>query len=802
MSGSVETLREELASAHDTIAELRGQLAACEVNRQQGRHDLDDSRRALLFMLEDLESARKKIELAHLQWMTALDAIEDPIFLHDKEFRILRANRAYQQCAGIPYTELLGKPYFEIFPKMDGPLPGCLHAMGCGEWAVDEFVQGDTIYSGRSRPVCTESGEYQLSVHSLQDVTRRKQDERRLRESEQRYRTLFETMLNGFAYCRMLYENGIPSDFVYLDVNAAFEQQTGLKNVAGKRVSEVIPGIRESDPQLFERYGRVAAGGAPEQFEIYVEALKMWFFISVYSPEPQHFVAVFDVITARKLAQQALENEALRRRLLMQASRDGIAIIDQQHRVVEANARFAEMLGYTPDEMLELHTWDFEANMSEAEIRAGFTDLSIANTTLETRHRRKDGTLYDAEVSIGGSKVGGEPMVFTVSRDISERKQHERAMHRANRALRTISAGNQVLIHAQDEAQLLREMCGVAVQIGGYQMAWIGYARDDAEKSVEHMAHACLKAHCPKLLPLTWNETQREICPAGRAIISGQHRVVEDIAADPEANPWREEAVRCNFASYIALPLKDGARTFGALVLFDDKANSFDADEVTLLEEMAGDLAFGILTSRVKKAHRENEQRLQQNMLQTVKAIAGIVEMRDPYTSGHQVRVAEVARAIAGQMGMPDEQVQAIYLAGLLHDLGKISIPAEILSKPGRLNAIEYSLIKMHPQSGYDILKDIDFAWPIAQMVLQHHEHLDGSGYPQGLRDGEILIGARILSVADVVEAMSSHRPYRPGLGINAALDEIVRARGTHYDPQVVDACMALFKENNYVIPK
>jgi HD-GYP domain-containing protein (c-di-GMP phosphodiesterase class II) len=343
-------------------------------------------------------------------------------------------------------------------------------------------------------------------------------------------------------------------------------------------------------------------------------------------------------------------------------------------------------------------------------------------------------------------------------------------------------------------------MCDVAVQTGGYRMAWIGYARDDADKTIEQMAQAGFKNGCTDLNLLTWAEARHASCPAGAAIIRGEHIVVQDILSDSSANSWRENALRYGYASCIALPLMDGKRAFGALVIFDDKKNVFDADEVKVLEEMSGDLAFGILTLRMKAAHREQEQRLQKNMLQTVEAIASIVEMRDPYTSGHQARVADIAKEIARQMGLPEEQMQAIHLAGLVHDLGKIRIPAEILSKPSRLNEVEYKLIKMHPQAGYDILKGVDFSWPIAGMVLQHHERMDGSGYPQGLKGDEILPGARILIVADVVEAMSSHRPYRPGLGIDTALAEIVRGRGTHYDPQVVDACVALFKESGYVI--
>ena len=149
-------------------------------------------------------------------------------------------------------------------------------------------------------------------------------------------------------------------------------------------------------------------------------------------------------------------------------------------------------------------------------------------------------------------------------------------------------------------------------------------------------------------------------------------------------------------------------------------------------------------------------------------------------------------------MGLSAEQIHGVHLAGVVHDLGKIKIPAEILSKPGRITDIEHSLIKTHSQAGYDILKGIDFPWPIAQMVLQHHERLDGFGYPQGLKGDAILLEARILSVADVVEAMSSHRPYRPGLGVEAALAEITRQRGSHFEPAVVDACLALFREQGY----
>ncbi|MBU1775668.1 MAG: HD-GYP domain-containing protein, partial [Gammaproteobacteria bacterium] len=184
--------------------------------------------------------------------------------------------------------------------------------------------------------------------------------------------------------------------------------------------------------------------------------------------------------------------------------------------------------------------------------------------------------------------------------------------------------------------------------------------------------------------------------------------------------------------------------------------------------------------------------------MQTIGAISATVEARDPYTAGHEQRVAQLASAIAVEMGLSAEAVHGISLASSIHDLGKIRVPAEILSKPGKLSPIEYELVKIHSQTGYDIIKDIEFPLPIALMVLQHHERLDGSGYPQGLKDGQILLEAKIMGVADVVEAMSMHRPYRPGLGIDAALEEISRHRGVMYDADVVDSCVALFREKKF----
>lgn len=182
----------------------------------------------------------------------------------------------------------------------------------------------------------------------------------------------------------------------------------------------------------------------------------------------------------------------------------------------------------------------------------------------------------------------------------------------------------------------------------------------------------------------------------------------------------------------------------------------------------------------------------------TVTALSSAVEKRDPYTAGHQERVKQLSCAIASELNLPQKQISGVSMSAVIHDVGKVYIPTQILNKPGKLNDAELTLIKVHPQVGYDILKGIDFPWPIAEVVLQHHEKIDGSGYPQGIKNDKILFEAKIIGVADVVEAMASHRPYRPSLGIDKALQEIERFKGSKFDAQIVDTCVKLFKEKNF----
>ncbi|MDD5033433.1 MAG: GAF domain-containing protein [Methylococcaceae bacterium] len=393
---------------------------------------------------------------------------------------------------------------------------------------------------------------------------------------------------------------------------------------------------------------------------------------------------------------------------------------------------------------------------------------------------------------------------------IEDQKRTETALSHSNRALTTLSEVNRALVYSRDLDELFHSICRSIIQQRGYRLAWVGYLQHDAEKSIKIMAYASDSGEFPDTIQPTWAESGQGMGPVGRAARSGMMQLCQDIANDPYYQPWREEALKHGHAASIALPLTDpNGVVFGVLALYAEETQAFTAMEIQLLEEMSEDLAFGVNILQVRherdlalELNQQQLKQLQENLEDTVRAIAGIVELRDPYTAGHQVRVAELAVAIAKQMGLSQERRYAIHLAGTVHDLGKIQVPSEILSKPGEISDLEYNLIKTHPRAGYDILKGINFPWPIAQMVLQHHERQDGTGYPQGLKGDQILLEARILAVADVVEAMSANRPYRIGLGIETALEEISAQRGIHYDPQVVDACLTLFLEQHYSLPE
>jgi len=251
---------------------------------------------------------------------------------------------------------------------------------------------------------------------------------------------------------------------------------------------------------------------------------------------------------------------------------------------------------------------------------------------------------------------------------------------------------------------------------------------------------------------------------------------------------------------HYCVPMVFEGKTLGVINTYIKDGHPHNKTENDFLTLFANTTAGLIVWKRAEDKLEQSLEKLGKVSDGMIHVIAKIVERRDPYTAGHQKRTTQIACAIAGELGMSEDRIDGLRMAGIIHDIGKIYIPAEILSKPGRLTDLEFSMVKTHAQVGFDILKDIDFPWPIAQIVLQHHEKIDGSGYPQGLKENAILQEAGILAVADVVEAISSDRPYRPAIGLDKALEEIEGKSGIYYDAAVVTACLGLFRKKGFKI--
>jgi putative nucleotidyltransferase with HDIG domain len=282
---------------------------------------------------------------------------------------------------------------------------------------------------------------------------------------------------------------------------------------------------------------------------------------------------------------------------------------------------------------------------------------------------------------------------------------------------------------------------------------------------------------------------------AREALESGETRVMQEYDPKCISADWAALAARYELRSSVALPLLHGGECYGVLCVHARQTGLFVDEELKLLTELANDLAFGIATVRLRTERDSARASMDLAFYQSIRAAALTVEKRDPTTAGHQLRVSELSVAIAQRLGLDAERVEAIRFAAMVHDIGNIYVPAEILNRPGSLSPVEFELVKCHVTVGHEIVSGIDFPWPVAEMVLQHHERLDGSGYPNQLRGEQIVQGARIIAVADVVEAICSHRPFRPALGPEAAMTELREGARRLYDPAVAEVCTALIQE-------
>ena len=653
-------------------------------------------------------------------------------------------------------------------------------------------------------------------IAAVRSRAARAQLEASLQTSEERFRAAADASPDAIFVFKSLRDSaGNLVDLEIIEMNARAAQQIGMarEDAIGKTYLGLLPFYETHG--TFDKYVQVVTTGTRFEGEFAYDVPrkgKRWFRQQVVRVGDGIAISLRD-ITAWKTAGDKIREGEERLRLALAAAHMGVWSIvletDTHTTSEDIGPIFGLPKGAGPRSTAALleavHPDDREALAS---------GIQRSRETAQPAHREfrvvwPDGTVHwvESHGSIICDEASNPVRSVGVLADITQRKLDIFELQRANRALKTLSAGNEALVHAKSESELLHEVCRVIVERGGYTMAWVGYPQNDQAAIVKPMAWAGVEDDYLQAHNLTWADDEQGQRPFSKALRSADAEMARDVRNDPAYLAVRDLVLRPDYVCNLALPLLDGAKVIGVLSIFASEQDAFDAQEGLLLQELADDLAYGIVTLRTREerdriahAHAHHEATLRKSLEDSIQAIAATVEMRDPYTSGHQKRVAELAVAIAREMGLPEDQVRGLHLASVVHDLGKISVPAEILAKPGKLTSIEFALIQGHAQAGYDILKDIDFPWPIATIVRQHHERLDGTGYPQGLKGEDILLESRIMAVADVLEAMASHRPYRATLGIDVALQEIERGRGIKYDAAVVDACLKLFREGRYVL--
>ena len=517
----------------------------------------------------------------------------------------------------------------------------------------------------------------------------------------------------------------------------------------------------------------------------------------------QEFNCMLDAQERQREERAALIGEFER---LVRLARDIFLLLDPAGNIVEANAAAAAAYGYGADELRRMNVRELRAPQARSTLAQDWEkSLQPGGVLFESVHQRKDGTTFPVEISSQTIDLGGKPYRQSFIRDISARHAAAEQIKRLNTAYAMLSETNQSIVRLGDEAELLQHICRVAVDFGGYAGAWVALIDAPSRRLVPAAIEGSIGEYVRRITISTDPERPEGRGPMALALREGRPYYCRDFFDDPATEPWQALAAKAGIRALAALPLRRGGKVIGTFNLYSAEPAVYDDATRALLEEMALDISFALDNFDRETARREAEveigryvARLEQAMQSTLQAVSLMVELRDPYTAGHERRVGELAAAIGIEMDLSEATVKGLRLAGYVHDIGKVSIPAEILSKPSRLTAMEFELIKGHCRSGYDVLKGVDFPWPVADVILQHHERLDGSGYPRALKDGEILLETRIIAVADVVEAMSSHRPYRAGLGSEAALAEIETKAGILYDSAVAAACLRLFRERAY----
>ncbi|MGA2780786.1 MAG: PAS domain S-box protein [Smithella sp.] len=605
----------------------------------------------------------------------------------------------------------------------------------------------------------TGTPEHFILYGALLDITERKRSEESLRQSEEKYRTILEDIQEGY------FEVDFAGNFTFFNdslrrfLGYSKEELMGMNN---RRYTD-----KEHSKKLFQAFNKVYNTEKPaEEFDwqiIRKDGTKRYVEASVSlqkdsSGKPTGFRGIVRDITERKKADEALrENESM----LQESQRIaglGTYVLDIPTGIFKTSKVMNDVLGIdeTYDHSIKgwaalIHPDDrtmvFDYLFNEVIGRKQTADKEYRIVRFNNKAERWLHSLGKLEFDANGLPI----KLHGTTQDITERKKAEEALKNSEEKYRNIFENAiEGIYQSTIEGKFITANTAFA-RMAGYD------SPEELIASIKDIG------------------TQLYVHPEDRK------KLMEISEAKGFVDGFEVEFYK-----------KDGGKFW---VVINARAVKDEQGKIICLEGLIEDIT---IRKHAEEQLHQTLDRLKKAVGTTIQVLVSTVESRDPYTAGHQLRVADLARTIATEMGFPQEKIEGIRMAGSIHDIGKLSIPAEILVKPTKLTNIEFSLIKEHSQSGYEMLKDVESPWPLAEIVYQHHERMNGTGYPRNLKGDDILIEARIMAVADVVEAMASHRPYRPTLGIEAALEEIEKNKGILYDDIVADTCLRLFREKGY----
>ncbi|MHB8137168.1 MAG: response regulator [Smithellaceae bacterium] len=727
--------------------------------------------------MSDLEAANQELRTLGENYRLSIENVSDVIFMLDTDLKILSVSPGVEKALGYSPQDFIGRSIADVGPILTPQSleQGINHVSRIckGETmspSVYEFIAKDgTIKIGEvSGSPIMRDGKITGIIAVARDITNRRQAEEALRESEYRVKSISDSLPDGMIYQIIAKADGT-RQFTYL--SESVRKMYGISPEEGMADSALIfARMYEDDREIIKKAEDEAIKNMSTfRMEVRVREPSGGIRWSEFSSSPTLMKdgstcwnGIELVVTKRRQVEEAMKKSEENFRNSMNNSIMGVRIVSDDGMTLYANQATLDLYGFADiDELKNTPVTKCYTKESLAENkqrreerkRNGIGPLNYVISII-----RKDGEIRHLEVFRREILWDGVKRFQVLYNDITDRRRAEEALRERDILFNKLSLNVPGMIF-----QFMKRPDGT------YCLPFSSNAIKD-------------------LFGCSPEDVLDDFSPIARVVFPEDMNKINDSI---ELSAKQMTVWQCEYR--VQLPGQPIKWVFGQSTpekLADGSIvwHGYDTD---ITERKLAEEYLRLTLENVNKA-----------VSTTIHVLAAAVEVRDPYTAGHQTRAADLARAIAEEMGLPREKIDGIMMAGSIHDIGKLSVPAEILTKSSKLSNIEFALIKEHAEKGHEMLKDVESPWPLSEMVYQHHERMDGSGYPRNLKDDEILMEARILAVADVVEAMASHRPYRPSLGLPAALEEIEKNKGILYDNDVADACLKLFREKGYHMPE